>query len=317
VVRVRHFRFAPIAFLLAMSTADATPTRKPWFRGGNGDNASTHMTAHGVVALEAPKRSRVRIAGGSFIMGSTADGIQRAISLCMTEVFRSACREPNFIRQFVAETIAHEVSLSPYDLDRTEVTVAAYDRCVATGACTPPGFRPDDPRYDHPDFPVTYVRWTDASAYCKWAGGRLPTEAEWEFAARGGAQHDFPWGNIYNPHLANHGALAADESDKTDGFLGIAPVGSFPDGRTPAGILDMAGNVAEWVSDFYDTSSDDDSGYPPAEKSNPTGPTSGAFHVVRGGSYLQGAAWMRTAARTGVSDVRTPTVGFRCAADAT
>jgi sulfatase modifying factor 1 len=276
--------------------------------------------AQGIAVLREPLGGRVPIAGGSFVMGSTALDIQRAEAFCLREILRPRCHE--FLVSFRAETPAHEVTLSPYAIDRTEVTVAAYARCVAAGACDPPGFTLGDARFDRPDFPVTYVRWEDASAYCAWAGGRLPTEAEWEFAARGPAERVFPWGNLYNPHLANHGALASDATDATDGYVGLAPVGSFPDGATPLGILDMAGNVAEYVADLYDTADEGGFGYPAASQFNPKGPTTGAFHVVRGGSYLSGIAWLRANARDvrgapilGVAG-RSSAVGFRCAADA-
>ena len=215
---------------------------------------------------------------------------------------------------FRAEGHSHEVALTPYELDRTEVTVAAYERCVSAGACPPSGTAPGDPRFDRPTLPVVNVRWDDARSYCAWAGGRLPTEAEWEFAARGPRGRDFPWGNLWNPHLANHGSLAHDPTDGTDGYLYLAPVGSFPDGATPTGLLDMAGNAAEWVSDLFDLD-DGGFGYPAASAVNPKGPTTGAYHVARGGSWGDGAAWLRSAARSVSSAHRSPQIGVRCAYD--
>jgi sulfatase modifying factor 1 len=263
-------------------------------------------------------------------MGSSPADAERANVLCRREILRSRCDE--LASLFMAERPAHEVTLSSYELDRTEVTVAEYGRCVAAGACAPPGFPPGDERFDRPNFPLTHVRWEDANTYCVWAGGRLPTEAEWEFAARGTAGREYPWGELYNPYICNHGALAHDDTDATDGFVGIAPVGSFPDGATPLGLLDMAGNAAEWVSDYYEID-ENGFGYPAASQLNPKGPSHGVMHVVRGGSYLQGAAWMRAAARhiivqtqmtiagftTGFVQSlllpRSAMVGFRCAAD--
>jgi formylglycine-generating enzyme required for sulfatase activity len=264
-------------------------------------------------------------------MGSAREDLERAFNLCRTEMLDSNCNDARTL--FLAETHAHDVTVSSFELDRTEVTVADYSRCVAAEVCEPPGFAPGDPRFDRPDLPVTYVRWEDASAYCGWVGARLPTEAEWEFAARGPTEpvaghpqtsgRQFPWGNIYNPHLCNHGALAPDATDRTDGFAGLAPVGSFPDGATPLGILDLAGNVAEYVSDFFELADEGGFGYPPASQVNPKGPKTGIFHAVRGGSYLSGAAWVRAMSRDrrgapteGIGVPRSPTVGFRCAADA-
>jgi formylglycine-generating enzyme required for sulfatase activity len=188
-------------------------------------------------------------------------------------------------------------------------------RCVAASACSPPSFAAGDPRYDVDEFPVTSVTWEDASSYCRWVGGRLPTEAEWELAARGYSNNTFPWGKIYSPRLANHGAFADDPTDGRDGFIGLAPVGSFPDGATPTGLLDMAGNASEWVADWYDRD-EQQFGYKRGAQTNPKGPPYGQLgHVIRGGSYRDGAHWLRAAARY-ASTFAAREVGFRCAADA-
>ena len=223
-------------------------------------------------------------------------------------------------RELMSEQAKHPVTLSVFFLDRTEVRVVDYDRCVAGGACAAPGFPRGDERFDVPDFPVTMVTWDDAAAFCKWARGRLPTEAEWEFAARGTEARAFPWGDLYNPHLCNHGALADDSTDASDRFAGLAPVGSFPDGATPAGLLDLAGNVEEWVQDRVTVttlpSGETSTAYAPGPATNP-GSTVGIGHYARGGSYRTGAHTMRAAARAPVvSTTRSDFIGFRCAYDA-
>ena len=269
-----------------------------------------------IVVLRLPSDGHIRIAGGRFAMGSTPSEMVRAVKLCEREPFGVRCGRPGdevgpWIR---AEGYVHEVTLSEFELDRTEVTVGSYARCVLAGACSPPSYPPGDVRYDRPSLPVTHVRWEDARAFCSWRGGRLPTEAEWELAAKGHHNRMFPWGDLYNPHLANHGSWADDPSDGRDGFLGLAPVASFPDGQTPSGLHDMAGNAAEWVSDFYDRD-DDGYGYPREARVNPKGPTSSPYgHVVRGGSYRMAAYWLRTAARFASSNASRE-IGFRCAYD--
>jgi formylglycine-generating enzyme required for sulfatase activity len=273
-----------------------------------------HAEARGVVALRLPLEGRVRVVGATFRMGSTSLDMERARGLCHKEILGARCDDPRVANGFRPEGHQHDVTVFTFDLDRTEVTVRAYARCVEAGVCSPPGYPPGDPRFDRPTLPVTHVRWDDAAQFCAWIGGRLPTEAEWELAARGTERREFPWGWFYNAHVANHGALAPDETDASDGFLGLAPVGSFPDGATPLGLLDMAGNAAEWVFDLWDVD-ENGFGYPQASQVNPKGPSAGGTHVIRGGSFEDGAPWMRGASRATLVVARSPSVGFRCAHD--
>jgi formylglycine-generating enzyme required for sulfatase activity len=299
------------AALLSLELLGAAhPGRGPteWWRGLEGP--AQRAPARGVVLLRTPGPSRVRVLGDTFLMGSLASEMSYALSLCSAEVLGTRCiaRGP----EFRAEGHAHNVTVSTFEMDRTEVTVEAYSRCVEAGPCSPSTTTPGDARFDRPDLPVTNVRWDDAVTYCKWVGGRLPTEAEWELAARGREGRRFPWGNVYNPRLCNHGSFANDPTDATDGYAWLAPVGSLPDGATPSGIQDMAGNAAEWVSDFYVLDADGH-GYPARAETDPKGPATGSYHVVRGGSFLTGAAWVRAASRVQMLDPRSPSVGFRCA----
>jgi formylglycine-generating enzyme required for sulfatase activity len=155
------------------------------------------------------------------------------------------------------------------------------------------------------------VTWDDAQDFCRYRGGRLPSEAEFERAARGVERRTYPWGNLYNSRAANHGRLGWDPTDAGDGFAELSPVGSFPTGRTKDGFLDLAGNVAEWVSDRYLPA------YSEATVKDPRGPSAppaGPERVVRGGHYSQAAPWLRGAARQRADPAaRRPFLGFRCA----
>jgi formylglycine-generating enzyme len=294
------------------------PMKPEAWWGGLDTNAVT-ANARGVHALRDPRPLSIRVPGGTFVMGSSPTDMVRALQACRREILRSHCEEPvlqtsGILNSFRSEVPAHEVTLSTFEIDRTEVSVRAYARCVASGVCAPPGFTPSDTRFDRPELPVTHVRWEDASTYCQWVRGRLPTEAEWEYVARGTTAREWPWGKFYNPHLANHGAFAPDETDATDGFIGLAPVDAFPDGATPLGVLQLSGNVAEWVEDWWDLD-ENGFGYDGKPQTNPKGPKHGIGRVVRGGSYVQGEAWIRGAARGTPALLRSATVGFRCAKD--
>jgi formylglycine-generating enzyme required for sulfatase activity len=307
----------PLVLGLVLLAADARGHRPQpadaWWAGLG--PATLDAPASGVQVLGMAPRGRVRIPAGTFVMGATPTQMARAIALCEHEVRNSECHQKGFIAMVRAQGMAHPVTLSSFEMDRTEVTVADYERCVSAGVCAPAELAAD-PRFSRPDFPVTHVRFADAVDYCAWTGGRLPTEAEWEYAARGVAGREFPWGDVYNPHLANHGGWADDRADATDGFAGLAPVGSFPDGATPLGLLDMAGNVAEWVADLLEI---DKFGEPvgygdEAVTDPPPHTTGGGPHVVRGGSFQDAATWLMSTARGYDLLPRPPWVGFRCAA---
>ncbi|NUP12014.1 MAG: SUMF1/EgtB/PvdO family nonheme iron enzyme [Polyangiaceae bacterium] len=240
-------------------------------------------------------------------MGSDVGEIAFAMTSCRVEPARAACNvsEDDFAMEFPP----HTVTLSDFSIDRNEVTVGDYRRCVEAGPCGATPLASGGKRFEEPSLPATMVTWNDAVAYCKWRGGRLPTEAEWERAARGLTQRRYPWGNTYDPYLTNGGRFGLDFFEEKDGFLELAPVGSIPSGKTPDGLLDMAGNVEEWVSDWYGP-------YPEQSVADPKGPDSGDEKVVRGGGYVHGRAWLRAASRGhDPPGARRSWRGFRCAFD--
>jgi formylglycine-generating enzyme required for sulfatase activity len=197
----------------------------------------------------------------------------------------------------------HRIKVATFLMDRTEVTKARYEECVAASVCkvaTVPG----ETWATTPLHPVVGVSWHDAARYCAWRGRRLPTEAEWEWAARKGHEAQYPWGSRFAPGKAN---LRGDD----DGFLQTAEVGSFPAGASTLGIVDLAGNVAEWVADWYDATwyarSLEDGAQGPLE---PTGQKS-----VRGGSWADPEYLARVSARAALApSISHNAVGFRCAA---
>jgi formylglycine-generating enzyme required for sulfatase activity len=293
---------APAAWSLPLAVSDDTP---PDARDGR-------------VVLHVPGPARIGFPASMFTMGSTEQEATRALELCQHEpLARELCRSDSLElgKMLRLELFAHPVSLSAFRLDRTEVSVAAYARCVASGACSVPAYPSGDPRFDVPDFPVTHVAWRDAFNYCAWIGGRLPTEAEWEFAARGSKRRRFPWGEQWAGRRANHGAWSfSDSTDGSDGYVGLAPVDSFPDGATPEGIVNLAGNAAEWVYDLVERTNED-AGYAKLLAINPRGGDTGA-HVFRGGSYRRQPLFLRTTARAlAFALPYDDDIGFRCAYD--
>ena len=277
------------------------------------------------IALAAPGPDRVALPGATFTMGSTEADLKAAVLLCRREPAPEYCDTSDLamaLNRYIPtllrlELHAHTVTLSPFAIDRVEVSVAAYERCVVVGACARPDFRTGDRRYDAPELPVTHVLWQDAAAYCAWQGGRLPREAEWEYAARGKTGRAFPWGYQYAPRRANHGVLSTlpGAPDETDGAAGLAPVESYADGATPEGIKNLAGNVAEWVSDLVDRNMDGTVGYDKGPVTNPRGAQSGE-HLTRGGSFRTGAIFLRAAMRSvRPGQPYADDIGFRCAYD--
>jgi len=231
----------------------------------------------------------------------------------------------------VDEAPVHTVELDAFYIDQHEVTNAEYQAFVtATGYPAPRGigytavyellkhdYEPwRDSGFNHPHQPVTTVTWFDAVAYCEWAGKRLPTEAEWEKAARGDLEDArYPWGSAEPDNTAANFADSQTEfewrsTNVNDGFLFTAPVGTFP--PNGYGLFDMAGNVWEWCADWYSPTY-----YAESPRRNPKGPYTGERRVLRGGTWYRAAHTLRNAER--VSDFPENSlnvVGFRCAMDA-
>jgi formylglycine-generating enzyme len=262
-----------------------------------------------VERLAASRPPVVWIPAGWFVQGSDASDLRHALVLCLFRreaVFPGGCSEEDF----ADERPARRAWVSAFGMDRTEVSHGQWRRCMQAGACPPPRLSEADPRVSAATHPVAGVTWDEARTYCRWRGGRLPTESEWERAARGSTGRQFPWGNAYNDRLANHGR-PGERPDGVDGFRHAAPVDGFAEGASPYGILQMAGNVWEWTADHYQPEA-----YTEGPRVDPTGPDEGVGRVVRGGSWRSPPHMLRAAYR----DHRLPEqawadVGVRCAHD--
>ncbi len=276
-----------VAVLPALTEEVSSPTDAP-SATPTGIPTETGIPTPTALLLEITDEKDVKmvlVEAGNFVMGSTRGDLD--------------------------ERPIHSVYLNDYYIDKYEVTNALYEPCVRAGVCKPP-VRTDsytqnsyygNPRYN--DYPVVYVDWSMAKAYCEWRGADLPTEAHWEKAARASDEPIYPWGNELDCNKANY----------TDGSRvcvgGTTKVGSYESGKSPYGMYDMAGNVWEWVTDWYSESYYSTS----ISSSNPFGPDFGRARVARGGSWTRPQGEIRSANRINYA----PTyynfdLGFRCAA---
>jgi len=193
----------------------------------------------------------------------------------------------------------HHVDLDAYYIDRYEITNGLYQRFMEATNRAVPRFWSDS-HLNGASQPVVGVSWYDAERYCRWVGKRLATEAEWEKAARGDDGRTYPWGEQWDSSRAN-----SKESQRNK----PAPVGSYPSGVSPYGAHDMAGNVWEWVTDWYAKDY-----YERSPRRNPRGPETGAWKVLRGGSWGYLPSLLRTTSRLSIMpDLRNTVIGFRCA----
>lgn len=225
--------------------------------------------------------SPVHVSAGSFLMGSETGAAD--------------------------EKPIHRVMVSAFVLDRYEVTNVRYQACVQAGACTAPSLPSSNARdhyFDDPafaDYPVIFVSWKQAQDFCAFAGGRLPTEAEWEHAAAGNeAPRTYPWGESPPDCSKANFAGCVGDTDR---------VGRRPAGQSPFGAFDLAGNVWEWTADWYDAAY-----YRQSPGEDPKGPSRGSSKVMRGGCWVSGESTLRTTCRkAGLPSSWAPNVGFRCA----
>ncbi len=274
----------------------------------------------------------VYVPAGQLEMGSSDAQLGEAMHACIEVYGEGEDCQQNVCAQ--ARPV-HTVALDAFWIDQTEVTNAMFTAFlneqgnqVEEGVSwLEPGaghrgivyghieendgvFRPQS---GYEDYPVIEVSWYGAAAYCSWAGGRLPTEAEWEYAARGPQARVYPWGNTFDGERANYcdASCSYDWRDNgfDDGFAQWAPVGSYPGGASWCGALDMAGNVWEWVSDWWS-----DDYYRHSPTNNPQGPDSGTLRISRGGSWFDESWRVSASCRKGLtpSSHRIHWVGFRC-----
>ncbi|KAF0109241.1 MAG: hypothetical protein FD146_285 [Anaerolineaceae bacterium] len=237
----------------------------------------------------------VYVSAGEFTMGMDAD---QALGIC--NQFVSGCSRG----WFTDEEPVHKVYLDAFWIDQTEVTNAMYALCVADGGCQPPvkNYSKTSTSYygnsQYDNYPVIFVDWNKANDYCTWAGRRLPTEAEWEKAARGTDERTYPWGNdAPNANLLNYNSNVGDTT----------VVGTYPNGASPYGAYDMAGNVWEWAADWHSWTY-----YQNSPTENPLGPDSGQYRVLRGGAWQYNDCYVRSAYRWSYPSYSYLNVGFRC-----
>ena len=310
-----------------------------------------HAEATGRIITILHKRpTMVRVPAGDFLMGPRKADREHLREACRVELSaaRWVCDEANLPlpgslvgtamrlgRQNRArrEINMRVVFVDEFELDRFEVTVAEYRRCVSAGVCDVVALVAGDERYIRDSWPMVNITWKEATEYCSWRGKRLPSEAEWEKAARGTQGQRWPWGNQRRPDGANFGkgeagamslthgrgpggfgrALAEFAPDGSDGFSYAMPPGSLRWGDSPYGAYDMAGNVSEWVQDYFSYT-----GYDGLPRANPVRrrPNGHDLRGVRGGSWAEPKYFGHTYFRTGAEPgSRSASRGFRCARD--
>jgi sulfatase modifying factor 1 len=301
-----------------------------------------------VIRVEAPRRIEVFVPAGRFLMGVDPDTASAAAAQCelvyapMVTGYTGGSPpvRVNFCEDYsdmLAAMQPRDVYLDAFAIDRLEVTVADYRRCVVAGACKLDPLVAGDDRYIRDEWPMVNATWDEAQDYCRWRNARLPTEAEWERAARGtDPQATWPWGELEQPKDFNHGqprALAMrqierqpsttplqffGDPDDSDGAALLSVPGSYVWGESPTGTRDQAGNVAEWTADTWQHD-DHVKGYAGLGSSNPH--RDGSPHeprVVRGGSWRQPVFVAKSNLRDPFNamyepDRRFSHVGFRCA----
>ena len=282
----------PLAVATAFPTNTPIPLNPTAAPSGNQSAGATHNSNDGMTEVYVP--------AGTFEMGGLDPSAE------------------------TDEKPAHKVTMPAFWIDKFDVTNGMYVQCVSAGACDPPlSFSSktvssyfNNSQYN--DFPVVNVPWTDATTYCKWAGRHLPTEAEWEYAARGTDLRTYPWGDqAPDSTRANYNYMVGDTTK----------VGSYPAGASPFGVLDMVGNVSQWLNDFFDGTY-----YSKSVVLNPTGPigrTGFFFRAIRGGTFQDDPLTIRLANRASMLGPNpnaqqgtpaytgdySPKVGFRCASD--
>ena len=313
-----------------------------------------------VERVEHRKSEMVRVPAGTFTMGYPAPAVEETEDDGRVEAFKECwaavgaggdfwcmperafpyplSQEILYLYPYVNAIPERQVFLPSFEIDRHEVTIARYRRCVAAGACdSGPLIQGDQRQHVTAANPVTNVTWREAGKYCAFVGKRLPTEAEWEKAARGTDGRRWPWGEQDRADGGNHGKMESDAirqthamerdrsndfsalfevvADASDGAEYAVPPGTMRWSESRYGAMDMAGNVAEWVVDYYGAA-----GYADLPEDSPVRRVpheTDTRRVVRGGSWLDlplaGRTYSRSAARPGT---RSPLVGFRCARDA-
>lgn len=284
----------------ATSTTLPAFTSTPAFTATPSPTASPALDIGSTWTRQADSMVMVYVPQGEFSMGDGAD-----LGLAECQKLGIAGCERGW---FTAEEPMHTIYLDSYWIDQTEITNRMYASCVQAGACQPPSITKSRTRgnyYGNPgynNYPVIYVEWSMANSYCAWAGARLPTEAEWEKAARGTDGREYPWGSaIPDCSLANFWTT------DNKGCVGdTAPVGSFPGGKSIYGALDMAGNVWEWVSTLS-------ASYPYDATDGREDINSSTPRIMRGGSWSADGYYLRAPMRGWYFEEFAYSYGFRCA----